>query len=280
MYRLFFLLPSARTRRLVSYCLAYVSDKYSVEIHEFIFLSNHYHLVVTDPLGELPCFMRDLNSLLARSLNASLGRWEAVWSSESYCAPVLCDGDDILDKCIYTLCNINSAGLVRHVANYEGVSSWSMEYGERRRFERPDEEFFSSHMPKSVDLALVRPRSTRPELSDRELRAEIRRIVRSQEIANAHRLRAKGGTFLGMKRLLRQRTTDSPGSRAPRRGIRPRVAGRSIWARLEALQRNKTFDREYWAAWKLFHGGDRSVVFPYGTYKLRVDVGVRCRPPP
>ena len=87
MYRMFLLLPTLQTRMILRYCLAYAVSRTSIQLHDFVFMSNHYHLVLTDLLGELPAFMRELNSLIARALNASQGRWEAVWSSEPYCAP-------------------------------------------------------------------------------------------------------------------------------------------------------------------------------------------------
>ncbi|MEM7154823.1 MAG: transposase [Myxococcota bacterium] len=271
---MFLLLPTTRTKAILGYCLGYVCEKYSVELHEFIFLSNHYHLVVTDPRGELPAFMRDLNSLIARALNSSYGRWEAVWSSEPYCAPVLCDAESVLSKCIYTLCNANEAGLVRYVREYDGLCSWGLDYGSCLDFARPD-GFFSSDLPSQASVILSRPKQLWPGAEDRTVRAEIRRAVREREGDNACRIRAAGGAFLGMKRVLRQRVTDTPSSRAPRRGLRPRVAGRSRWARIEALERNARFQVEYRAARLRFDRGERNVEFPLGTYKLRVESNVR-----
>jgi REP element-mobilizing transposase RayT len=41
-------------------------------VHAWCVLSNHYHLVVTDPDARLPAFMQYLDSLVARAMNASL----------------------------------------------------------------------------------------------------------------------------------------------------------------------------------------------------------------
>lgn len=279
MYRMFFLLPTSQTRKIFGYALGYVLSKTAIELHEFTVLSNHYHLVLTDPLGELPVFMRELNSLVARSLNASYGRWEAVWSAEPYCAPELLDGEDVFDKSVYCLTNATAAGMVRHAKDYEGLCSWHLEYGQQAMFRRPD-CFFRADMPETVSVSLTRPRQVRPELDDRELRAEIRRVVREREYEIARKLRAAGGAFLGMKRVLRQRITDTPSTRAPRRGIRPRLAGRSQWARVEALQRNRSWLADYRACLELYRAGWTTVVFPYGTYQLRIEHGLACRAPP
>ena len=68
-------------------------------------MSNHFHLVVTDRTARLPAFGQYLDSLVARAVNASLGRWESFWGPSSYSAVVLTSPDDILDKVAYVLAN-------------------------------------------------------------------------------------------------------------------------------------------------------------------------------
>ena len=53
-----------------------------------------------------------------------------------------------------------------------------------------------------------------------------------------------------------------------RRNLRPRVAARSKWARIEALQRNRAFLVDYAAARTGWQEGV-TVMFPIGTYWLR-----------
>ena len=85
-----------------------------------------------------------------------------------------------------------------------------------------------------------------------------------------------GRRIAGRKAILRQ----SPYSCPQRRGLRPRVATRNKWRRIEALQRLKQWYREYRAALLAWRDGDRAVVFPFGTYGLRVRQGVACAPAP
>jgi hypothetical protein len=65
-----------------------------------------------------------------------------------------------------------------------------------------------------------------------------------------------------------------------RRTLNPRVAGRNMRKRIEALLRNKLFESLYRAALKRYRLGERHVVFPLGTYKLRHMAHVRVEPPP
>ncbi len=71
---------------------------------------------------------------------------------------------------------------------------------------------------------------------------------------------------------------DYPKSREPRRELNPRVAARSKWRRIEAIQRNNEFIAEYNKARGQWKDGDREVVFPLGTYALRIHANVRCAP--
>ena len=82
--RCFFFKPTTRARSIMAYCLARAASQYSVEIHAFLFHVNHLHLVVSDPQAELPAFMHCLDTNLARSLNAHLGRGENFFAPGSY----------------------------------------------------------------------------------------------------------------------------------------------------------------------------------------------------
>ena len=85
--------------------------------------------------------------------------------------------------------------------------------------------------------------------------------------------------MLGRRAVLRQSWRDSPTSREPRRNLRPRVAARSKWARIAALQRNKEWQRAYRDARLAWLAGLPGV-FPHGTYWLRRFANVTVQPPP
>jgi REP element-mobilizing transposase RayT len=112
--RRFFLRPSRTINDIFLYVLALAASRHGVLVHAFCVLSNHAHLVVTDPRGRLPAFMQYLDSLVAGSVNASLGRFEAFWATDgSYSAVEPLDADDVLAKTAYVLANPVAAGLVR-----------------------------------------------------------------------------------------------------------------------------------------------------------------------
>jgi hypothetical protein len=267
--RRFFLRPCSVSDHLFKYCLARAARLSGVLLHEFQVLSNHYHVVFTDVRGQRPEFFRELNQFVARGINASVGRWENVFAPGSYNAVALVDSEAIERECLYTLCNVVKHGLVRLPEYWDGVCSWSMNYGDSKRIQRP-KGFFdgsSGKTRKEEVLTLVRPAGLYPDLDDAEARALLLDKARERSHAIGEELRERGGSFMGMKRVRRQPTNSSPSSRAPRRGIRPMVAGNK-WARIEALQRNQAFLDAHEDARLLFEKGKRDVVFPLGTYLM------------
>ncbi len=271
--RRFLLRPDGVTNMVFLFCLARAARITGVQLHDFQVLSNHYHVVFTDVHGNRPEFFRELNQLVARAVNSAFGRWESFFAPGSYNAPCLVDGDAIEDKSVYVLCNVVEAGLVKLPEYWNGVSSWNMEYGETRVVKRP-KVFFRDSMPEEEALTLVRPAALYPELTDKEARVRLREKAQERSHALAEKLRERGGSFMGMRRVCRQPRASSPNNCPPRRGIRPTVAGKSKWARIEALRCQTAFLEAHRDARLKFENGQRHVRFPSGTYWMVRRYGV------
>ncbi len=80
--RTFRLRPSALTNGIFACCLGFAMEKTGVLLHAVCVMSNHHHLVLTDPKGLLPDFLRELHRLTAKAINASQGQWENLWAAE------------------------------------------------------------------------------------------------------------------------------------------------------------------------------------------------------
>ncbi len=273
--RRLFLRPSKKVDELLLYVLAVAVERFGIQLHAYCVLSNHVHCVLTDPRGVLPAFEQYFASLVARACNALHRRWESFWSPGSYSAVELVTVDDVVDKIVYTLANPASAGLVRNGQEWPGLWSAPERIGgptlrvkRPRGFFRPD-----GPMPEWATLSLVPP----PGVEDVEgFRARVRRRVAALEDRAARRLEKKGRGFLGARMVRAQSPFARPSGFEPRRGLRPRVAARDKWKRLEAIRRLKEFLRAYREAWAEFASGVRDVVFPHGTYWMRVAYGVPC----
>jgi len=279
--RMFLLRPDDFIVRTFYYCLALAAAEYGILLHGFVCLSNHFHLVLTDPAGVLPLFMERLDGLMGRAVNAYRGRWEYCFSSGSYSAVRLESPDDVLDKVIYTLANPVLAGLVLRAADWKGASSVGWGFGESREFSRPVGHFFNPHggLPERVTLTLA-PLPGFDDLPAGALDELVRERLSAREAEIQDAFRAAGRAFLGMERVMHFDPEDRPRTHEPRRGLNPRVAGKDTAVRVEGIRAWSGFLAEYRASWRRWRDGDHGVVFPYGTWLMRVRHQAACHPAP
>lgn len=277
--RQFLLRPSRKVNRIFRFCLAVAAQRTGIQLHAYCALSNHYHLVLTDPGGKLPEFMHWVNEYVAKSINALLGRWEAVWAPGSYSAVRLVDSQAVLKELVYVYTNPVDAGLVRRARDWPGALSLPAHMTASPMEIRRAAGFFRDKGP--VPSASLLELSIPPVLI-RELDNPIQRLermVREREKELQQRAREQGMRFLGRRKVLRQSPWGRPSDAEPRRGLNPRVACRDKWKRVETLQRLKEFLADYRESRRRYLDGETDVRFPPGTYWLRVRLGVLCSGP-
>jgi len=267
----FLLRPAKLVNQVFLFVLAVAARRYGIRLHLFCVLSNHFHLLLTDPKARLPAFMQLLDGFVARALNALHGREEAFWAPGSYSAVALSAPEDILRKGVYVLANPVAAGLVRKGHLWPGLwSSPQSVGGEPIAVERP-RHFFDEEgsFPEQATLRLQVPPGF---ASAEDFRARLCPGLEEREAE----LGRKHLSFLGEVKIREQRPTDRPRKRPARGALNPRVAAADKWKRIEVLGRLVGFLRAYREAWLKWREGKRSVLFPAGTYQLRVLHGVAC----
>ena len=100
----------------------------------------------------------------------------------------------------------------------------------------------------------------------------------AREASAAADLASQGRGFLGVPRVLAQRPFDRPARAEPRRGLNPRLACRDKWRRIQALAQLLQFLHDYRAAFLAWRSRSASVLFPQGTYLMRVLHRAPCLP--
>jgi putative transposase len=279
--RQFLLRPSKAINNAYLYCLIEAAQEYGIVILMSQMMSNHAHTVFYDPHGLVVEFMHRLHSLLARCVNVHRGRCENMWSSQQPSLVELADVDAVVDRLIYTATNPVKDGLVERVHHWPGPKTVHA-FLKRRRLKAHRPPFLfraNGPMPEYVETTFEIPEhlGARAEIVER-VRIGIAQVEEKCARDRAQTQRQ----VVGRRRVLLQSWSDSPNSYEPRRGIRPRVAARCKWARLQAQQRNKDFESRYREARELWLAGKPSV-FPEGTYWLRkyahVEVESVARPP-
>jgi REP element-mobilizing transposase RayT len=230
--RQFLLRPDPETNNAFMYCLIEAAQRYEIDVLLPSAMANHHHTVIYDPHGRYPEFVEHFHKMLARSQNALRGRWENFWSSEQVCIVRLEDREAVMDRLVYAATNPVKDHLVDRVHQWPGVNGLTALLNGRplratrpRHFFRPD-----GPMPATVEMRLSIPPELGPEV---EVLAELRQRVQAVEAAIAAERQRTGRRVFGRRAVRAQSWRDQPSSVAPRRNLRPRVAARSAWARID-----------------------------------------------
>ena len=269
--RRFFLRPSRLVNEVFLFLLAVAAERFGIRVHLFCVLSNHFHLLLTDPKARLPSFMQYLDGFVARVVNLLIGHKEALWDPGQYSAVELATPEDVLREAVYVLANPVAAGLVRFGHLWPGLWSAPGRVGGEPFLAKRPKHFFSEEgsFPAEASLRLTVP----PGFASAE---EFRsRLVAGLEEREAEAAR-EHHSFLGEVKIRMQRPTDRPRTKEERRSLNPRVAAADKQTRKALLERLLAFTRAYREAWLEWVEGKRKVVFPAGTYLMRVQHGAAC----
>lgn len=288
--RKFLLVPREALRGIFIYCVGRAAALYGVDVHGFVVMANHYHLVCTDRKGNLPDFCRWLNGHVAKLINAELKRPRGqVWDGRKYSRVRLADDDAVLRELAYVITNPVAAGAVEQPADWPGLivlakdigTSWTAERpgffreepasegvkgGARHRDDRPV-------LPPTVTLELTPPPLTEALALER-LRERLEGHV-TERVQALHLLRPPG-TYQGAAAVTKVHHDFIPTSAdAPLGSRNPTFATRNpdLWrAEVEELL---GFRALYDKALEAYLDGNLDVEFPAGTYLMRVQLGVR-----
>ncbi len=120
----YLLKPSPAVNDLILGVLGRAQRLYPVEVHAFVFMSNHYHLLISVPdAHRMAEFMRYFNSNLARELGRMRGWRDKVWSRR-YQAIVVSDEERAqIGRLKYLLSHGVKEGLVEHPAKWKGANT-------------------------------------------------------------------------------------------------------------------------------------------------------------
>jgi REP element-mobilizing transposase RayT len=245
-------------------------QKTGVVLHAACVMSNHLHLVVTDPRGLLPDFLREVHRLTAKAMNALQGKWESLWAAEPCNAVRLVTDIDIEDKIAYVVANPVAAGLVEQPREWPGLVAW----GESsRRVVRPTSYFRAGGTcPPEIELRLEAPlpRDPRPGLP-RDWKKFVGQAIEAKvEAAQASLRRAGERRFRGRAAVQSAPVNKQARSEEKRFGVTPTFAAKAQSVR-ESLRRvERQFRMSYRVALEGWRSGLRDIPFPFGTWGMVV----------
>lgn len=282
--------PTPEVAETIGYCLAVTGQKYEVALHSFVWMSNHYHLVLTDVAAQLPDFMRDLNSLISKALNATRGSFGQNFDRRGYNAIVVADLPRLLRHCAYTEANPCLAHLVEHAEEWEGISSAKLEYGETMIFRRPKHGLWGQPQgpkdqkrsmycgrikcPEVARIQLVQPPGIGDEKA-RHTRAQVRSQIKSfEKQAKTERDEAKQKP-LGMAKVRSFHPTDSPCNLETHFDTEPQVSCEDPALRRSIIRRIEEFISRYRASLEEYRK-NKNTQFPEGTWWMKRCLNQRC----
>jgi len=281
---LYLLTPSNTVNQIFEYCLALAAKKYSILVHAVSVESNHFHIDLTDTLGNLSDFVQQLDRCVARCLLAYYRtrfperRLDSLWSpSQSFNATLLVTSNAILDKIVYTLTNPVKDGLVRNYRKWPGFNTRPGDWrGRVRRVKRP--EYYFKNTPEEIEYRIVAP----SQLVHGDIEAligDVEAAIRERQSQAAADLASQGRSFKGVKAIMRTNVFDSPSSARAVGKLNPQIAaGGDGEALARATGVLRAFRLAYREAWALFKRGVKAVVFPGGTLLMHRRYGLPCDP--
>lgn len=105
--------------------LARAQSLYRVTVCHFIFMSNHFHmiLVVEDPalVDDFFCFLK---REISHAINRFLGRMQKTNWTKGARGTIILDVDKVIERIVYVYHNPSEDDLVDKIDEYPGLSSW------------------------------------------------------------------------------------------------------------------------------------------------------------
>ena len=276
----FRLVPLAEINHICCFCLLCAAQRHHIELHAFCFMSNHFHLVLTDTEGELSEFMHWLDLMICRCLNCLHDCRGLLWEPGKFHSAKLCDDAAVLDKILYTITNPVSAALVKKPRHWPGLCSLPRHYtGAPLKASRP-RVYFSrqdSEVPASAELQLTVPAifGDLDAAGFRKLLSEHLK-ARCEDICAEHF--NQGRKFAGREKVLEFSPFYCPPGAFLESEIIPFIACKDREQRRAELKACELFRVEHARSRAAFRSGDREVSFPAGTNWWRKHAGVRCEP--
>jgi putative transposase len=275
----FLLKPTKELRTLVLGVLGRSLRLYPIRLHAFVFLSNHYHMLlsVEDAL-QLAQFMNYLNSNLAREAGR-LYEWREKFWGRRYQAIVISEEEPAqVGRLRYLLSQGCKEGLVARPRDWPGAHSvaalvegepleglWfdrTKEFAARMRGEKCHRLEYAT-----TEAIRLNPLPCWQHLSRSHYRVAIGEVVQQIETEIAARHCREGTQPLGISAILAQNPHNRPGKL--KKAWAPAFHAATKAARRELVEAYGWFLEAYRVAAELMRHGEFHANFPEGSFPPR-----------
>ena len=200
--RRLYLTPLRLTNQIVDYLWILIASRYAGQIRTYgvFFLGNHYHALLRDLQGgkatRLSDYQRDLNSLLAKVMNAEFDRGGALWRQGSYSNVEVHGDESEIDQLLYLMAQPVAAGLTSTTEAWPGVKVLPEDVGMTRTARRPKCRYFGGRsrapadpLPSSLWRAELQARERNTREAKRARKRPRRRSQKRKRVVERDRER-------------------------------------------------------------------------------------------
>lgn len=272
----FLLKPTSELKPLILGVLGRAQRRYPVEIHAFVFLSNHYHLLLSvETALQLSRFMNYLNSNLAREAGRLHGWKEKFWGRR-YQAIVVTDEEAAqVDRLRYLLSHGCKEGLVARPRDWPGAHCVDaltkgdpldgLWFNRTREYAARVQGKMNSRLEYATrETIRLEPLPCWRHLPKKSYQHRVADLIQEIEIEAAVRHAKERTRPLGSDVVLTQRTVDRP--RSMKKMWAPHFHAATKSARMELIEAYKWFVGAYRDAANRMRQGDLRAFFPIGSF--------------
>ena len=267
-----FMVPGKKLNQIVGGVLAKYQQKYGITIYAYIFLSNHYHLLLKAPKANLWRFEQAINREIAKRVNRYLNREGHFWARR-YDEQVVVEKTDVLSALLYIVCNAVKHKLkdnphkwpgiscIKQLLTKKGKSYYFTDYTVYSRAKLKDknaklEDFKIKYSLKITPI---------PELAKLSFKNRIK-FLRSEIAREISKYLEQIKTFLGKEKILKQNPFSRP--RVVSKRKRPICYTKDFLAKLNFIEEvYKPWNESYQIASLKFRKGELDTLFPEFSIK-------------
>jgi len=271
---------SPRIRDVCGGVLAKAAQVCGVQLHAYVFLSNHLHLILKATGQQVAAFMKYLLGNLSRKLGPLCNpRWWGRFWERRYTATPILDEAALEDRLAYVLKHGLKEGLVARLSDWEGLHcapqvvdeqprrfpwfNWTRRWAcKRKPGTAPEAGRYEQALEEDVELTLAPlPHWAAEPAQERQER--MRALVSTLE-ANAARDREGAPPPLGAE-VIRNQSTEARPDR--KRAPRPACHASTTDGRKAFKELYRGFGEAFRAAAKKWLAGDVLAQFPVGAFR-------------
>ena len=265
--------PSPETNEVLGGVLARAARLTGVEVFAFAVASNHIHLLVRAPNGNLPKFMQFLKANIARKVGW-LVRWRGTFWERRYSAEPVLDDEALVERLRYILSHGVKEPLVRRCRDWPGLSclrmlvrgsqrtyrwfAWSKRWNARKERESADRFHERWTERETLELAVLPHWAHTPR---KRLARQILELVRAAE-KQAETMHER---VLGRANVLAQHPHHRPAR--PARSPRPHCHATRAADRRAFIEQFRAYVASFRAASMRWRRGDLATKFPPGAIR-------------